>query len=283
MARCRSAAGRQARTSPSPSPPVRRGRRPDGDSSLKSACHQRRPGIFTQARPDDRAGRNRDDVLGRPAELRADRVVVAIEPERRVSRGTRARDCSRRPASLLATTVAAGRPAAISCAKLGPVSIPADGAGHLRQHLQRQHVRPGLDALCADDDRSAGMPKRGSEGRSCCVGTDPDQQVAVPPECARDLRSPREDGTSGQTRVCPAVRDRCRRRGVCGLPRSHCGPRAPPGSQARCPTPRHRSPRPYSSAILITAVPAPVSPEPSAVEHRSCDQCRLCSANGKAD
>ena len=45
--------------------------------------HQQAPRVLAQPEPGDGAGRDRDDVLERPAELHADHVVVGVDAKAR--------------------------------------------------------------------------------------------------------------------------------------------------------------------------------------------------------
>ena len=76
----------------------------------QAARDQRGARILAEPGADHRPGRDGDHVLRRAAELGADRVVVAVEPESR--RAEQRRRCRRAaPASVAATTAAAGSPA----------------------------------------------------------------------------------------------------------------------------------------------------------------------------
>ena len=98
--------------------------------SGQAAGDDHRPRVRSTPSPSRHAGRDRDHVLQRPAELAADHVGVGVDAKHRAARTAAASECATW-ASGIASTAAAARPCSTSRAMLGPASSPAGMPGQL--------------------------------------------------------------------------------------------------------------------------------------------------------
>ena len=180
-------------------PPAQRQTRDLGEP----ARDQRRQRVVAEAEPLDHAGRNRDDVLHRRADLDADDIVAAVQAEGRSAEFRWTRSIA--AASCDAARIAVGSWRATSMAKLGPDSTTTGcvGAGLLRDHFRHAQQRVRLESLGRADDHRARRParatraasRRGSRARepqtrrgrrrasasaSACVGVRPARATARP-------------------------------------------------------------------------------------------------------
>ena len=120
----------------------------------------------------------------------------------------------------------------------------------------------------------SGGSKAQKRGTEVLRRNDPQQQVGF----ARDDRDEPQVHPEGDTPVADCFPDWLRslqRRPRSVPPVRHDAQRASPEAPARFPMRPRRSPRPYSSANLITAVPAPISRSPSPLQDRGGDRLRL--------
>ena len=195
--------------SPRPDRPASVSRRaPAGQAEArhfgKAARDQRGARILAEPRALDDAAGDREHVLDRAADLRADDVVETIGPESRAGRS--GREAPRRaPASSHARVTAVGRPAATSCAKVGPDST-AIGASGCASRATSDISRRVPASIPFAQRTSACRPTGAvaSTARMCCAGVTT-SNASQPP---RSARSPvaRIAGRSGR----PAGR-RCSR------------------------------------------------------------------------
>ena len=120
----------------------------------KAARHQRRPRVLAEARADDRAGGDRDDVFRRPADLRADRIVVAVEPERRGRQ--RGHDLAAQHLRVRRRHRGRRQPGRDFVGEIRPCQDRRRPARLRRgEHFERQRQRARLDAFRAAQQRPA--------------------------------------------------------------------------------------------------------------------------------
>ena len=138
----------------------------DGDRQAaqfaQASGHQCGAGVFAQASADDSASGDGDDVLRRPADLRADRVVVAVKPE------------------------GVGREHGAHAVPQGGIGAGNDGGGGLAPGDLMGKVWTGQDSERAG---RAAASRRTSSGSMCVPSSTPLAQMTIGVASGRSLPS----------------------------------------------------------------------------------------------
>ena len=134
----------------------------------KAAADQRGAGVLAEAAALDDAAGDRQHVLDRPADLRAGHVVAGSRCGRS-GWAMRSRSRSAKRGSSAARVTAVGRPAATSCAKVGPDRTAMARRGRLRAHLDAATGRSSPRCPWSTGSAACRSPEAGRAPRACAA------------------------------------------------------------------------------------------------------------------